>query len=168
MQASKMRVEQLLVDQEDRDLEKWHWRLDFHGHVIRGPKAVPGNRQTIRLHRVIMERMLGRELLAGETPDHINRNKLDNRRANLRLATKSQNAMNLTPRAGCTSQFIGVSWSSEEKRTKRWLAYINVDGKRFQVGKFTDEDEAAWMRDQWAIALHDEFASLNFDYYPVA
>lgn len=155
-----------MVSIEDRDLaEGWHWRL-HHGYVIRGPYRVTGEpRRNILLHREVMERVLGRKLAATELVDHINGDKSDNRRENLRIAAKWQNGANHTKRRGGSSHYIGVA---AIKRRVGWQSYINAEGKRLPLGEFKDEDEAAWMRDQFALELHGEFATLNFEYEAVS
>lgn len=159
-QTSVVGIERLEVDDEDDDLNKHNWRLSNNGYAIRGPNISKVQRKALYAHRVILERILGRTLTAGEYVDHINGCKLDNHRSNLRLANKSQNAMNSRPRIGCSSRYVGVYNPTPGK----WAAYINVDSKRQQVGIFSTEDEAAWMRDQWAIELHGEYARMNLDY----
>lgn len=67
----------------------------------------------------------------GECVDHINRNKLDNRRSNLRIVTRGQNAMN--------RQFKGYNWA---RREKKWRAQIKVNGVKIHLGYFTEESEA--------------------------
>lgn len=66
------------------------------------------------------------------------------------------------------SGYRGVVPVSQKKR-QAWLAQVFVDYTNFHVGHFDDVEEAAWMRDQWALALHGEdFAKLNFDYAEIA
>lgn len=154
---------------EDIDY-KWalsrRWHLGDTGYV-KTYSGRPGG-TPIRMHRLIMERMVGRRLIEGELVDHINKDKLDNRRGNLRLASKSQNGMNLHPRKGCKSRYIGVGYyDTYDHRLKPWMSYVNFEGKRWYLGRYKTQEEAAWMRDQWAVQLHGEFASLNFDYPPV-
>lgn len=93
--------------------------------------------------------------------DHENRDTLDNRRTNLRIATHSQNTINSKLVAGKTSKFRRVSW---HKESSRWEAYVTINRQQIRIGSFKDELEAAWMHDQWAIELHGDFAQLNFDY----
>lgn len=119
----------------------------------------------LKMHRLVLERMLGRPLTSLEVGDHINGDPLDNRRSNLRVASLSQNGMNRNKRYGISS-YQGVGRCADG-RIKCWMAYVNLEGQRYYVGKYYTEEEAAWMRDQWAIVLHGEFASLNFDYLPV-
>jgi hypothetical protein len=91
--------------------------------------------------------------------DHINRDSLDNRRANLRLATRSQNNMNRSGRKGASSKYKGVSWY---KSRKRWRAMIKVEGKRKSLGYFESEAEAAKVYDEAARKYQGEFAYQNF------
>jgi hypothetical protein len=92
------------------------------------------------------------------TVDHINGDRLDNRRCNLRIATRSQNYCN---RAGkvATSAYKGVSW---HKATKTWRATISADKRQRSLGYFHSEIEAARAYDEAAKSLHGEFARLNF------
>lgn len=70
--------------------------------------------------------------------DHINGVRSDNRWANLRAATKSQNMQNVRKQRDRKSQYLGVSRHSCD----RWVAYITVDGKRKHLGLFRAEKEA--------------------------
>jgi hypothetical protein len=97
---------------------------------------------------------------AGFVTDHINGNRLDNRRINLRIATHRQNCQNQRPK-GLHSQYIGVT-KIRQGKWERWMAQIRHDGIRIHLGYFTDEIEAARAYDQAALAHHGEFASLNF------
>ncbi|WP_394805350.1 HNH endonuclease [Rhodococcus qingshengii] len=112
-------------------------------------------------HRLVVEQMLGRSLTKGEYVDHINHDPLDNRRTNLRICTLSQNSANSRLSRRNTSGYKGVSYC---RTTKRWRASIRVERKLFDIGRFSHRDEAAWMRDQWALELHGDFAVLNFTY----
>lgn len=94
--------------------------------------------------------------------DHIDGDGLNNRRSNLRLCTRSQNALNRgkrPPRRGqrSKSRYIGVS-----HEYGKWVAYADFRGKRTYLGRFTSEIEAAHARDSHVRALHGEFARLNF------
>jgi hypothetical protein len=91
--------------------------------------------------------------------DHINRNGLDNRKANLRRATHSQNAWNTpTPRKTKTSRYKGVYF---HKRTGIWQAAITVNARQKYLGQFENELDAANAYDQAARKYHAEFAVLN-------
>lgn len=146
-----------------------HWALGRRWHIgdtgyVKTYSGTPGS-TPLRMHRLVMERVVGRTLQPNEFVDHINHDKLDNRRSNLRVVTKSQNGMNLRPRGG-KSRYLGVGFKGADRR-KCWFSYINIEGKRWYIGNFATEEEAAWMRDQYALALHGDFASLNFVYLPV-
>jgi len=95
----------------------------------------------------------------GEWPDgeidHINLNGLDNRIANLRLATPTQNSCNRGLRKDNTSGIKGVSWN---KRDRKWLAHITVNGKQHHLGVFDTKAEAKAVRDEAAARMHGEFA----------
>lgn len=110
-----------------------------------------GKHVTVRMHRFILEAP------PGVFVDHINGDTLDNRRANLRLCSASENARNQKPRRG-TSRFRGVSFNS---RARRWAAVICA-GRNHFLGLFTEEEEAARAYDAAAKNLHGAFARLNF------
>jgi hypothetical protein len=93
------------------------------------------------MHRVILSRMVGRDLLTSEHfCDHINHDGLDNRRENLRVCTNQENNRNSRPSRNGSSQYKGVYW---QKQTKKWMARVGVDGKLIYLGLFTSETEAA-------------------------
>ncbi len=113
---------------------KWYYHKDHKtGYAKRNIGKHPQRR--LCMHRVILERM-GCKDFAGS--DHINRNGLDNRRCNLRLATASQNGCNTGKRKDNTSGYKGVCWDH-----KKWRAYIRVNGKRIHLGLFDDIKDAA-------------------------
>lgn len=102
--------------------------------------------------------------MTGEWPDgdvdHINRDKADNRWCNLRLATRSQNSSNVDPaRRRNTSGFIGVTF---DKARDKWRAQIRIDGRKVNLGRFSDPVEAAKAHDDAARKAFGEFAELNF------
>ncbi len=105
------------------------------------------------MHRVIMDAP------PGLVVDHIDHNGLTNMKHNLRLCTKSQNARNQRPQKDCSSKYIGVCWS---KQQRKWYARIDHDGQRHWLGAHKSERAAARARDGAAYALHGQFAHLNF------
>lgn len=90
--------------------------------------------------------------------DHINGNKLDNRRANLRLATRAQNVMNQRTSAANSSGYKGVSW---DKDVKKWRAYLTYQKKRVYLGLYEDAEDAAQAYNTKATELFGEFAFHN-------
>lgn len=116
--------------------------------------------------RLKFEYMHRRLLPGSERVDHRNGDGLDNRRANLRPATNSQNGYNRKGlNSNNTSGLIGVSWSRQHNR---WSSYIYIpsesggNGKKKHLGLFIDPIEAAIARDEAAKKYHGEFVTLNF------
>jgi hypothetical protein len=88
--------------------------------------------------------LMHRELLGLTTGDsrqgdHINRDRLDNRRANLRIVTLAENRQNLAAQRGSTSAYRGVSW---DKQAEKWRASAKLDGKAKFLGTFEREEDA--------------------------
>lgn len=121
-----------LVDDEDYEwLNQWKWCFDKY--AIRRISRKNQKSTKIYMHRLIMkpERL--------SDTDHINRNRLDNRRCNLRNVTHQQNAWNITIPKHNTSGFMGVSWHN---KTRKWQVGIKLDGKRIYIGLFSQIQEA--------------------------
>ena len=78
---------------------------------------------------------------------------------NLRLCTQAQNIYNALPRLNCTSKYKGVY---RNKKTNRYHAAIQHKGKKFYLGSFKNEIDAAKAYDKKAKELFGEFAYLNF------
>ncbi|HOV77210.1 MAG TPA: HNH endonuclease, partial [Sedimentisphaerales bacterium] len=114
------------------------------------------NGRTIRMHQFIMNPPKGMVV------DHANGNGLDNRRENLRLCTKLENAWNKRRRKqeGTGSQYIGVY--PYRRPSGKWCIKIMCKGKVTNVSSFDTPEEAARVRDRKALELHGEFAMLNF------
>ena len=98
----------------------------------------------------------------GEWPklpvDHINGNRSDNRIANLRLATASQNGYNRRKPRNNTSGEKGVTWV---KRRNQWQAVITVNGTQKFLGRFASREAAATVYQKSALQYHGEFANLG-------
>ena len=90
-----------------------------------------------------MQRLILNEFSTDKIPDHDNRNKLDNRKSNLRIVDKSFNAVNVDIRTTNTSGVTGVSWN---KNANSWRAYINYQGKRIELGHRKNFKEAVILR----------------------
>ena len=92
--------------------------------------------------------------------DHVNQDSMDNRRANLRGATRAQNIRNRKKfSTSSVSKYKGIY---RYKDKKRWVARIMFERKRIHLGIFRNEIDAAKAYDRAAIKYHGEFASLNF------
>jgi hypothetical protein len=91
--------------------------------------------------------------------DHKNRNGLICTRENMRIATNQQNSFNQIGAKNSTSPFKGVCF---DKSRNKFAAYIKHNGKRFALGRFISEIEAAKAYDKRAKELFGEFAYLNF------
>jgi hypothetical protein len=92
--------------------------------------------------------------------DHRNRNTLDNRRVNLRLATYTQDHGNSKKqKLNTSSKYKGVSWDAS---TQKWRAQITVEGKPRHLGLFVDERDAGRTYDDAARDYFGEFARVNF------
>lgn len=137
------------VDAEDFErLNKYKWSLHDNGAVRN-----QNDKLVFMQHEIVKP---GKGFLI----DHRNRNNLDNRKANLRICTKSQNSMNRGLQANNTSGYRGVSFN---KVCKKWEAYIKLDGKRRRLGLYKNKEKAAKAYDGEANKLFGEFAYLNME-----
>lgn len=91
--------------------------------------------------------------------DHINHDTLDNRKDNLRICTRSQNAMNQQKQNNNTSGFKGVCWS---KHNRKWVSRIVLEGKTIHIGGFNSREDAGRAYDEKATEIYGKFAHLNF------
>lgn len=147
-----------IVDFIDGDLQIYKWSSS-KGYAHRIDKTNGVNSRVV-LHRVIMSRVLKRELLPDELVDHIDHNPCNNRRSNLRLATPAQNAKNSRKQSNNTSGYKGVTFNPAAKK-KKWIAQITSNGKAKNLGTFYTREEAAIAYNLAASELHGEFACLN-------
>jgi HNH endonuclease/AP2 domain len=106
-----------------------------------------------KLHRIIMERMVGRKLSRQETVDHINGDRKDNRRDNLRIATQSQNCANKKKLKSNTSGYKGV-----HLYRGKWKSSIRANGKQIYLGSFSTPEQAHEAYKAAAIKYYGEFA----------
>jgi hypothetical protein len=145
-----------LIDKQDEERvrkHKWHPRHDAW-NVYAGTriKRADGTATTIDMHIFIAGKK------EGMTVDHKNHDGLDNRRENLRHATKTQQCGNQRPQKGRSSRFKGVHW---DKKAGRWQARIKRQGVKYNLGRFDNEEDAARAYDDAAREYFGEFARLN-------
>lgn len=136
-------------------LAQFRWALRSNGYATTHWRRPDGGRTTMGMHRLIM----GAPPFPGAQVDHINGNKLDNRSANLRWATRSQNQANTGLRKTNSSGYKGVYWHKEKGR---WRAMISFEGRLRHIDYYDTAEEAARAYDAAAIELFGEFAVLNF------
>lgn len=132
---------------------KWFARYTPQTYYASFCRKINGRQKTFHMHRIIMNPP------DGFVVDHINGDGLDNRRANLRLATAAQNSRNCRAKINGISKYKGVS---PEKRRNCWRAALTIDGKQIHIGQFKSEIEAAKAYDKAAKKYHGQFARLNF------
>ena len=94
--------------------------------------------------------------------DHINGNRLDNRRSNLRICTQSQNCTSRKPWKENKTGYRGVNLLPSGK----WRAAVKVNQKKIHLGVFDSPKLAARAYDMYAKTLHNEYAMLNFPLGP--
>ena len=142
------------VSEKDKDYLVLYWSLN------NGYARATFDYKTVYLHRLILSDMLGRRLVRGEEVDHINGDRLDCRRENLRLATKAQNCQNSIKRTVGTSKYKGVCW---HKGVEKWQVSIRINGELKYLGIYEDEEFAARVYDCAAHKYFGEFAGTNFE-----
>jgi hypothetical protein len=116
-------------DEEHKELVEAHtWCIDNHGYY-----RTNINKKSILLHHFLFGRP--------EKPlvtDHINRNRLDNRKENIRFISHRENDSN-KDKTKTTSKYIGVSWC---KQRNKWRSFIRINGKQEYLGLFNTEEQA--------------------------
>lgn len=143
------------IDDEDFGLvgqNKWYAITDRNGksYAVRNVKRADGTSRLLYLHKVICPSPPGMDT------DHSDGDSLNNRRSNLRVATRAQNLANGKHRAS-KSGYRGV-----QRNGNRWNARVTFNGKHKHIGSFATPEAAARAFDAANIAIRGEFAQLNF------
>lgn len=149
------RGKRAIIDRADLTLAQsgvWHAHQVTRKGRVNWYAVARFGRKLVRLHRLLLNAPEHMDI------DHANGNGLDNRRSNLRLCTKTQNRANQHTISG-KSRFRGV-WFNIVR--KKWCAMIAKTGRRYNLGYFDTEEEAARAYDRKAIELYGEFAAPNF------
>jgi hypothetical protein len=140
-------IKYALIDDADFPLiDPYYWHLDKDGYA---QTQINGKRML--MHRLILD--APRHLVT----DHKDHNRLNNRRNNIRLATRGQNAANR--RCYGSQQYKGV-----KPAFKKWQAEITCNERTIYIGTFGTKQEAAVAYDAFALQLFGEFARTNFKY----
>jgi hypothetical protein len=150
-----------IVDEEDAELARLKWYARLGGstfYAARTTRATGGFWTTGTLHCAVWARAHPGEPVPREL-DHRNGDGLDNRRSNLRPATRQENSRNRRLQTNNTSGFKGVHW---EASSRKWRAVIRVDHRFYRLGRFRTAEDAARIYDGQARARFGEFATLNF------
>ena len=134
-----------LVDDEDFEwLNQFKWCVNSSKYVITGKNT---------MHKMIMNPPKDMQI------DHVNGDRFDNRRINLRICTGSQNCMNRKPTTKGISGYRGVTWHST---TQKWRARIELNGIKISLGLFLTPEEAAQAYNQATKQYFGEFAFNSF------
>lgn len=148
--------ESFLISFEDYDrVKEYCWRKTDKGYIVSDTNDVTSPSRTIKLHRFIVNC----EYKDGDIVDHINFDKSDNRRNNLRIITNQQNVIwKDKPSKSNTSGIIGVS---KFKRDGTWVAYIDYN-ERIHIGTFDLLEDAIKSRLQKEYEIFKEFAPQQY------
>lgn len=129
------------------DATDWEIYKDQNWFISNGYFATYCSKKIYYMHRLIM---------GTNTPllvDHVNGNKFDNRRINLRFATKQQNGMNRKIAKNSTTGITGVY----ERSAGKFDAIIKINGKQIFLGRFQDINTAAYARAEAEIQYFGDF-----------
>lgn len=140
-----------LVD--DRDylkILKYKWHIDGRGYVMRN-RLTKDDGSPIQLHRLILNPSQDKQV------DHINGDRLDNRRDNLRVCSKSQNMCNRGPQKNNTSGFKGIYY---DKFAEKWRAKANFNGKVYSIARSKSKDKVIRAYNRLISKIQGEFAKL--------
>lgn len=150
-----------LIDSADfKKVNKYNWYVFSTGKASKKQYVYTtiNNKEWLYLHRYIMDAEKGKEV------DHKNGNTLDNRKSNLRICNRKQQARNTSVRKNSEIAYKGVSLSKDKKRNKKYRARIRINDKNIMLGRYLTAKEAAIMYDRAALKYYGEFARTNFNY----
>lgn len=138
--------EEFWFDLEDYDkIKDYCWSKNSKGYII----AYYNIQINIQMHRLVMNCPNNMQI------DHIYHNKFDNRKEFLRVATNSQNQMNINIQSNNTSGIIGVYW---DKKCEKWSALVIKNKIRIYLGSFINKDDAIKARLEAEVKYFGEFA----------
>jgi hypothetical protein len=147
-------------------IKNWFWRRDKKGYWTTNAKKEDEDiyhKKILRLHQLIAERKYGKYNTKKLFPDHLSRDKSDNRKCNLILKTNADNMKNRNLSKANTSGKTGVSYAND---TDLWIAYITVNYKTIHLGEFVNYNDAVDVRlkaeKQYGFTCDDKVA--DYDY----
>lgn len=148
--------EGVLLSPEDHCLlDEWAVGIRSNGYTW----ASRGHSEMTSLHLLVLTRWLGPRP-SDHVGDHLDRNRLDNRRENLRWATFIESIENRKgPRTRSHSGFVGVY---RKRKAGNWAGQVRHRGVLYQAGHFDTAEEAARARDELALRVQGPGARLNF------
>lgn len=131
-------------------LSQWKWTAQKTDHGFYAMRRDKG--RLVLMHRLICNTP------EGLVTDHIDGNKLNNQRHNLRPVTQQQNLMNRRGKVRGTSEFKGVWLDRNQSGLKKWRSAIRLNGKIKYLGRFYSEAEAGKAYERAAEEYFGEFA----------
>jgi len=144
-----------IVDDKDFEyLNQFRWYADSCGYVRKFNKK----NEEYLMHRFILNAPINKSI------DHINGNKLDNRKSNLRICSHQQNCWNKPPQKNALSKYKGVAkrvFTGVKTTTITWRARITYNNKTINLGDYKKEIDAAKAYNEKALELYGEYARLN-------
>jgi len=141
-----------LVDDEDYPyLNRFKWGISAKGYAYREVKRNK-NSDWLAMHQLVIQGISGCVII------HRNQDTLDNRKCNLFNCGKNTLQHSNRKRVGLTSTYKGVHW---DKQHNKWRASISYDKKKFNMGRYLSEKEAALVYNKKARVLYGEFAYQN-------
>jgi len=151
--CSPQKVTQVVtIDAVDSHLLKHAWGISRLGYVVR-IAPVEGKTKNFYLHREIIG-----FVVLGLTIDHIDCDRLNNTRGNLRVCTHGENCRNRLPILGRSSRYKGVGFTNSNGK---WRAQIMLDGKNIHLGYHLSELDAAIAYNEACLKYHGEFGRPN-------
>jgi len=140
-----------IVDDDDYEfVSQWKWCGHKIGRTFYADRT--SGHQLVYMHVEILKHY--RDWIPGRMVDHRNMCGLDNRKENLRVATKGQNSQNRGPTRRNKTGIVGVSW---DKRDSKWYACIMVNGSTINLGFFPDIQDAIAAREQAEVKYFGDF-----------